>query len=46
MNKELDFEGKHNEDLERLHNLRLLNDDFMAKAFRTQSAQNFCSRLF
>ncbi len=28
MNKDLDFEGKHKEDLERLHNLRLLDDDF------------------
>lgn len=33
MDRETDFERKHKEDLERLHNFRLLDDDFMTKVF-------------
>lgn len=31
--KNLDFEKKHQEDLQRLRGLRLLDDDFMSKVF-------------
>ena len=41
MNKDLDFEGKHKEDLERLHNLRLLDDDFMTKVFEDTKCAEF-----
>ena len=32
-NKDLDFEKKHEEDLQRLRGFRLLDDDFMSKVF-------------
>lgn len=31
--KELDFERKHKEDLQRIRNFRLMDDDFMSKVF-------------
>lgn len=31
--KDLDFERKHQEDLQRLRGFRLLDDDFMTKVF-------------
>ena len=31
--EELDFERKHEEDLQRLRGFRLLDDDFMSKVF-------------
>lgn len=37
----MDFERKHQEDLQRLRNLRLLDDDFMTKVFEDQA----CSEL-
>lgn len=33
----LDFEQKHQEDLQRLRGLRLLDDDFMSKVFEDKS---------
>ena len=32
-NKDLDFEKKHEEDLQRLRGFRLLDDDFMSKVY-------------
>jgi hypothetical protein len=45
MNKDLDFEGKHKEDLERLHNLRLLDDDFMTKVFEDTKCAEFLLQI-
>lgn len=36
--KEAELEAKHREDLERLHNLRLLDDDFMTKVFEDKKS--------
>ena len=43
--KELDFDRKHEEDLQRLRGLRLL-DDFMQKVFEDKACTEFCFRLF
>ena len=40
--KELDFDRKHEEDLQRLRGLRLLDDDFMQKVFEDKA----CNRVF
>ena len=45
MNKDLDFEGKHKEDLKRLHNLRLLDDDFMTKVFEDTKCAEFLLQI-
>jgi hypothetical protein len=45
MNKDLDFEQKHKEDLERLHNLRLLDDDFMTKVFEDTKCAEFLLQI-
>lgn len=34
--KELDFERKHQEDLERIRNFRLMDDDFRSSAVTTE----------
>ena len=34
--KDLDFERKHQEDLQRLRGFRLLDDDFMTKVFEDE----------
>lgn len=39
--QELDFEKKHAEDLQRLRNLRLLDDDFMSKVFEEKGCTEF-----
>ena len=44
--QELDFERKHEQDLQRLRGLRLIDDDFMAAVFETPLVQNFCFRSF
>lgn len=44
--KELDFDRKHEEDLQRLRGLRLLDDDFMQKVLKIKRVRNFCFRLF
>ena len=46
MEQELDFERKHEEDLQRLRGFRLLDDDFMSKVLRIKNVQSFCFRLF
>ena len=44
--KELDFDRKHEEDLQRLRGLRLLDDDFMQKVLKIKHVRSFCFRLF
>ena len=39
--RELDFERKHQEDLQRIRNFRLMDDDFMSKVFEDPS----CAQL-
>lgn len=43
MNEEsrLDFEQKHEEDLQRLRGFRLLDDDFMSKVFEDRKCAEF-----
>ena len=45
MNNDLDFEEKHKEDLERLRNLRLLDDDFMTKVFEDTKCAEFLLQI-
>ena len=40
-NKDLDFEKKHEEDLQRLRGFRLLDDDFMSKVFEDTECAEF-----
>lgn len=44
--QELDFERKHEQDLQRLRGLRLIDDDFMAAVLKTLLVQNFCFKSF
>jgi len=39
--QELDFERKHEEDLQRLRGLRLIDDDFMAAVFEDRTCAEF-----
>ena len=41
--KDLDFERKHKEDLQRIRGFRLLDDDFMSKVFEDK---DFASDYF
>ena len=43
--QELDFEKKHAEDLQRLRNLRLLDDDFMSKVFEEKVCTEFLLQI-
>lgn len=43
--KDLDFEQKHAEDLERLQKLRLLDDDFMNKVFEDNACAEFLLQI-
>jgi len=43
--QELDFEKKHAEDLQRLRNLRLLDDDFMSKVFEEKGCTEFLLQI-
>ena len=43
--KELDFERKHQEDLERIRNFRLMDDDFMSKVFEDKDCAEFLLRI-
>jgi len=43
--KEPELEAKHREDLERLHNLRLLDDDFMTKVFEDKKSAELLLRI-
>lgn len=44
--KELDFERKHKEDLQRIRNFRLMDDDFMSKVFEDKPVRNACFKSF
>ena len=44
-NKSLDFERKHEEDLQRLRGFRLLDDDFMSKVFEDKKCAEFLLRI-
>lgn len=44
-NKEIDFERKHEEDLQRLRGLRLLDDDFMSKVFEDIKCAEFLLQI-
>ena len=39
--KDLDFERKHKEDLQRIRGFRLLDDDFMSKVFEDKDCTEF-----
>ena len=43
--KELDFERKHEEDLQRLRGFRLLDDDFMSKVFEDKECTKFLLQI-
>ena len=43
--KELDFARKHEEDLQRLRGLRLLDDDFMQKVFEDKACTEFLLQI-
>ncbi len=45
MNKDIHLEEKHKKDLERLHNLRLLDDDFMTKVFEDPKCAEFLLQI-
>ena len=44
-NKDLDFEKKHEEDLQRLRGFRLLDDDFMSKVFEDTECAEFLLQI-
>ena len=43
--QELDFERKHEEDLQRLRGLRLIDDDFMAAVFEDCTCAEFLLQI-
>lgn len=43
--RELDFERKHEEDLQRLRNFRLIDDDFMAAVFTDRTCAEFLLQI-
>ena len=43
--KELDFERKHKEDLQRIRNFRLMDDDFMSKVFEDKPCAECLLRI-
>lgn len=43
--KDLDFERKHQEDLQRLRGFRLLDDDFMTKVFEDENCAGFLLKI-
>lgn len=43
--RDLDFERKHEEDLQRLRGLRLLDDDFMNKVFEDTACAEFLLQI-
>ena len=43
--RELDFERKHAEDLQRLRGFRLLDDDFMSKVFEDVACTEFLLQI-
>ena len=44
-NKDMDFEKKHEEDLQRLRGFRLLDDDFMSKVFEDTECAEFLLQI-
>lgn len=42
---DLDFERKHEEDLERIRNFRLMDDDFMSKVFEEKTCAEFLLKI-
>ena len=44
--KELDFERKHKEDLQRIRNFRLMDDDFMSKVFEEKPGAECLLQIF
>lgn len=45
LERELDFEKKHQADLKRIQGFRLLDDDFMSKVFEDKDCAEFLNRL-
>lgn len=43
--QELDFERKHEEDLRRIRDLRLMDDDFMSKVFEDKECAEFLLQI-
>ena len=43
--QELDFERKHEEDLQRIREFRLIDDDFMAAVFEDHDCAEFLLRI-
>ena len=43
--KDLDFERKHEEDLRRIRNFRLMDDDFMSKVFEEKACAEFLLQI-
>ena len=43
--QELDFERKHEQDLQRLRGLRLIDDDFMAAVFEDTACAEFLLQI-
>ncbi len=43
--KDLDFDRKHQEDLERIRNFRLMDDDFMSKVFEDKTCAEFLLKI-
>ena len=43
--QELDFERKHEQDLQRLRGLRLIDDDFMAAVFEDSACAEFLLQI-
>lgn len=41
--QELDFEQKHKEDLQRIREFRLIDDDLWLRCLKTTTAQSSCS---
>ena len=43
--KDLDFDRKHQEDLQRIRNFRLMDDDFMSKVFEDRTCAEFLLKI-
>lgn len=43
--KDLDFDRKHQEDLQRIRNFRLMDDDFMSKVFEDKTCAEFLLKI-
>ena len=45
LERELDFEKKHQADLKRIQGFRLLDDDFMSKVFEDKDCAEFLLQI-